>query len=462
MKKYLLLVLCSSCALGPNFCRPDVPTPCEWQGEEVVDISHEPWVEWWNIFQDPLLTELIEEAVCCSIDSKIAETRVRRARAERKRALSAQWPHLGLDFDASRLHLSDEFPFLTQSQGFNIFDASFDASWEVDIFGKAKRGREAVDAAVAAEIEKKHLTTLTLIAEVARNYFDLRHLQEQALVVQEILDTQHLMLNLAQMQEHEQLASPLVVLEIKQHLFATEEKLSTLQAGSFLIRNRIAFLINGLPGSLDDKLMAYAPLPSLPEYLPIGLPSSLLCRRPDVRAVEALYALRTAQVGLSLSDFMPKFDLLANVGYLSTKIAQLFQDKTYNAFYNFFSNWPIFEGGGLLAQLRIAQADQREALLTYAKVALYAFHDVDYSLALYKEKKEHLTQAQHSVDNSFKLLETKKALYSEQLASKQLVAEGTLALLSQKSHLLENQSALLEQYIALYKALGGGWEAFDD
>jgi len=456
--KLTIFLFCTGCALGPNFCRPVVTTPSDWQ---VAELNEEPPQMWWTLFGDPLLSELIEESIACNFDSQIATVRIKRARAARKEALSAAWPHIGLDFDAARFHLSDDFPLLTTSSAFNVFDASFDAHWEIDLFGKAKRGSEAVEAAFAAEIERKRATTLTLIAEVARAYNDLRRVQGQILLLEESLEIERSLLEATKLQQKEQLIGSQRALQIKQQMHTQQEQLIALRAFERLAKNGLAYLVTGLPGSLDERLSCYTPLHPFSHPLAVGLPSTLLCRRPDVRAAEQALAIKTAQVGLSMSDFFPKFDLLADVGYLSQKISQLFQNQSYTALYNFFTRWPIFEGGRLLARFKIAKAEQQEALLEYCKIALFAFHDVDNALISYQSKQEQLCQVEESLRDNQILLENSEALYREQFAPKSAIDQAILSSLEVKTRLIDARAALFEQYIVLYKALGGGWECFD-
>ena len=451
--RYLLLIFLTSCTLGPHFYKPDVETPSKWTA------SQDPLTSWWESFEDPLLTELIEESLISNADLQIAQMRLCKARLERKKALSARWPRLGLNFDAARIDLSDDFPLIASNQHFDFFEAGFDATWEVDLFGKMRRGKEALDALVGIEEEKLHMTQLSLIVEIARNYFDLCHAQNQIALIEELLLLQVSLYEDMLLLKNEELSGNGPNIEIAQEIEKMESKLSQMQTEAQLIKNRLAFLVNGLPGSLDQKLQGFHLLPHCPTPT-IGLPSTLLCRRPDIRLAEQMLALQIAEVGISMSNFLPKFDLLGNIGTLSTILPRLFQSQTYTDLFNFLAKVPLFEGGKLVAQLKIAKTEEQEALLNYTKAALGAFHEVDAALMQYEERRLKVALLTSFMERGAKLVENALLLEKEELASHTLVKQQKIKYIESKSEYLRAKAGLLEQALSLYKSLGGGWELY--
>lgn len=415
---------------------------------------------WWELFEDPQLTALIEESLSCSYETQVALLRLGRARLERKKALSYAWPRLGLNFDTARFDQSADFPIVTTKNGFEIYEAGFDAFWEIDLFGKMRRGQELADAALASSEERLHLIRLSLAAEIARHYFDLRHLQAQQLIVKQTLLLQKELLQNAQMKSEQQLGSTQSALVLMQQIDQTDKQLIAFDAQIQMTMNRLAFIVNGMPGSLNERLSCFEGLPHQPEKPAIGLPSELLCRRPDIRLAEALLAYKTASIGIAISDFLPKFDLFANLGLLSTLFPQLFRADSYLGIYNLLAQMPLFQGGKLIAQLQIAKTEEKEALIEYTKAVLGAFHEVDAALVRFEEKCAAYEKLEAIFCASQEFTYNLESIEQEELISKEEIKKQELQLLETQSGLLKGQIELLEETLALFKALGGGWDCF--
>ncbi|MCH9611408.1 MAG: Outer membrane protein OprM [Chlamydiales bacterium] len=434
--RFLWLLLLASCITQPH-------------QQPVRECSY----SFWQRFHDPILVELVEKGQECSFDVEIAKAKLCQARLERKKMLSAIWPRLGLNFDTGRFHLSDEFPLLSTDQGFNIFEGAFDASWEIDLFG-AKYGQRAAKSIVAIEEEQLNMVRLTTAVEIARSYFDLRYVQNQEVLIQKVLKIQNELLHYAFLEQEHQLAGSQKVFALQERISKTEDQLLVLANQIGLLQNRIAFLINEEPGSLSSKLSGFSKLPQAPQVRSCSS-QQLLQNRPDLRIAEQLVCLKSAEVGLSLADFFPNFDLLANVGYLSRTLSKLFSSGSYNGIYNFFTRLPLFEGGRLTAQLNSSKSKQHEALLQYSKAALGALHEVDSALTQLQEKESQLQRELKNRQRSEKQLQNMETLYKQQLVSKEKVKSEQLHQIASEAAHLKSQAALLERSLALYKACGG-------
>ena len=456
MKYILCLALLTSCAIGPTYRRPQVATPCTF---ECNDNRSEPWVCWWKELNDPQLDCLIQRALSCNFDLKIATSKAQTLRGKYIMTQSLLWPWMNAGFNPARWELSNDFPFLTVSDQFNTFDLFFDASWEIDLFGKNRRLAQASFANFQAQIEYAKHVKISLISEMARTYIDLRSFQKQLANARETKQIQQDLYQLVADRVSQNISSEMQLSKAAQQLYKTEATIPILEKAIAESINGIALIVSELPGDLVCELSKSCALPTLPSCLPVGIPSSLLCRRPDILEAEKKLEAAVAQTGYSIADFFPVFDVTANLGYFSTQLGSLLSGANINKIFAGGILFPLFHGGELIGQYKAAKAEQCEALYNYASVVLKSFHDVDNAITAYRKEQDHYTMLQKvSMDqeaNSKRMC----ALFEQGLEDKSEVLRQRLAQIEIENDEINSYTKRLNYFIALYKALGGGWES---
>ena len=294
-----LIFLAAGCTVGPNYQKPDLPVPAGWQEaqQKGVDARSAELARWWSTFNDPLLNSLVERAVRSNLDLRLAEARIREARASRIVTASGAWPTLNVSGSYTRNRSSangvavpGEGTVIVPSGGANLdqnfYQSGFDANWEIDVFGGVRRSVEAADATIEATIEDRRDVLVTLLGEVARNYIDLRGFQRQLAVARANLKTQQDTLELTQVRFQAGLASDLDVAQQEAQVNTTASQIPTLESGLKQAAYALDVLLGSQPGALWGELAKEAEIPSLPPEVLVGLPSDLLRRRPDVRRAE--------------------------------------------------------------------------------------------------------------------------------------------------------------------------------
>ena len=348
---------------------------------------------WWKSFNDPQLDSLVERAVRTNQDLRIAEARVREARAFYRIASSQLWPTVDAGGSYARENQSKNQPILgslPMPSGIpfenNVYQAGFDASWEIDVFGGNRRAVEAGKAEVAAAEFGRRNVLVTLLGEVARNYVELRGCQRRLEIATNNLKTQEEALALAQDRFKNGLTSDLDVQQAATLLANTRAVIPMLETGIQGYIHRLGVLLGQPPEALLAELSAPAPIPSAPPNVPAGLPSELLRRRPDIQQAERQLAASTARIGVATADLFPKFSLTGVAGYESTSASDWFAGGS-----KFWSlgptvQWRIFDAGRIRANIRVQDARQEQALAAYEKTVLMSFEDVENSLVAYAKE----------------------------------------------------------------------------
>lgn len=460
---WTLLVLVGGCtAVGRNYVAPQLKTPAAWSSapERTTAAVAPDLARWWTAFGDPTLDSLVERAVAANLDLRLAESRVREARAERGIAAAGQWPKADLDGTTRRLR-DNMPPAPPDGMVASYFQSGFDASWELDLFGGVRRSVEAADADVGAVLEEQRSVLVTLLADVARNYVDARGLQRQLAVTRETIAAQKETLQVTRSRLDAGLASEFDVTRADAQLAAFTAQIPSLEAALQRTLHRLAVLLDQEPGSLLASLAAGGPIPAPAPEVSVGLPSDLLLRRPDVRRAERELAAATARVGVAESDLYPRFSLTGSFG---------FQAGHFQDFADWSSRiwsvgpavrWPILEGGRIRANIRVRGERQEQALLRYEKALLGALADVDDALVSYGKEEERRRSLADAAAANARALETANALYGAGLSEYLQVLDAQRSLFATQLLLTQSEAAVSTQLVALYKALGGGWEAPD-
>lgn len=468
----MLLPLCAmflqGCAVGPDFVPPSARVPSAWDGASTPSSSAMSTavgapvdcVEWWKSFNDPLLTSLIERAFESNLDLQQATARIRQARAARRVGTASFWPTVdgfaevaregtggGIDNRAGSLSLETDF-----------FQAGLDAAWELDFFGGVRRNVEALTADLDAAVEDRRAVTVSLVGELGLNYFTLRGLQQQIAIAEANLAAQRKTADITRQRYEAGMVSGLDVANANAQMATTASRIPVLEAGVRETIYTLGVLLGSNPTALLEELETAAPIAPIPPEVPVGLPSDLLRRRPDIRTVEAQVHAATARIGVATADLFPRFSL---TGSLS------FSGETFSAMTDWSSRawsigpsmqWRIFDAGRIRWNIEAQRAIQEQSLLAYQQAVLTALKDVETALVAYAKEQDHNSLLSEAVRENRKAVELATTLYTAGQTDflNVLSAQGAL-FASEEAHALSTR-ALSVNLVALYKALGGGWE----
>jgi NodT family efflux transporter outer membrane factor (OMF) lipoprotein len=463
----LATALVSGCAIGPNYHQPPVHAPTHWSeplagGETNAGTAT---AEWWKNFHDPELDSLVERAVRSNLDLRVAQARVREARAQYGIASADLWPTVDGSGSYSRSRQSKNQPILGSepipaSVPFenNVYQAGFDASWEIDVFGGKRRAVEAAGAQVSASEFGRRDVLLTLLGDVARNYIDLRGYQQRLAIANENIESQEKSLAITRDRFSKGLASDLDVQQASTVLATTCAEVPTLESSIQTAMHRLEVLIGQQPGNLQAELTQVSPIPAQPPQVPVGLPSELLLRRPDVRQAERQLAAATANIGVAKSDLFPKFYLTGAAGLQSISANDWFTGNSQFWSIGPTMQWRIFDAGRIRANIKVQNARQEQALASYEQTMLTAFEEVENGLVLYAKEQVRRRSLQDAVVSSQKSLETANKLYASGLTAFLNVLDAERSLYQAQDALVQSDRTISANLISLYKSLGGGWE----
>jgi len=467
----ILALLAGGCAnlpsVGPNYHAPEAKTPAHWNeplaGGETNSAAAT--AAWWKNFHDAELDSLITRAVSSNLDLRIAQSRVREARAQYGGASADLWPTVNAAGSYARQRQSQDQPVLGSfpalpSSAFenNVYQAGFDASWEIDVFGGKRRAVEAAKAQLSASEFGQRDVLVTLLGEVARNYVDLRGYQTRLSIANQNIEAQEKTLAITQNRFTNGLATDLDVQQASTVLATTRADVPTLESAIQIATHRVEVLIGQQPGTLQTELAAVAPIPAQPPQVPVGLPSELLLRRPDVSRAERQLAAATANIGVAKSDLFPKFYLTGSLGSESISASDWFTSGS-----RFWSagptvQWRIFDAGRIRANIKVQNARQEQALAAYEQTVLTAFEEVEDNLVLYAKEQVRRRSLQDAVNASQKSLDTANKLYASGLTDFIHVLDAERSLYQAQDALAQSDRTISANLIALYKSLGGGWE----
>jgi len=476
MKTNHLLLLASltiglgGCAVGPDYHQPNAPAPTQWNalaGGETNSAA--PVAAWWKNFHDAELDSLIERAAGSNLDLRIAQARVREARAQYRIASANLWPTVDATGSYARQRQSQYQPLAGPGDHVlpivplnnNYYQSGFDASWEVDVFGGKRRATEAAGAQVAATQFGEREVLVTLLGEVARNYVEARGYQRRLEIARDNILAQEQSLALTQNRFTNGLTSDLDVQQAATLLATTRAVVPALETALAAAIHRLGVLLGQTPEALETELATVAPIPAAPPVVPVGLPSDLLLRRPDVALAERQLAAATANIGVAKADLFPKFFLTGTAGFQGVSGGDWFDAGS-----RFWSvgptvQWNIFDAGRIRANIKVQNARQEEALASYEQTALGAFEDVENALTAYAKEQIRRQQLAAAVRSSEESLRLANQLYANGLSNFINVLDAERSLYQAQDALVQSDRTISANLIALYKALGGGWETPD-
>jgi NodT family efflux transporter outer membrane factor (OMF) lipoprotein len=457
-----MLLLTTGCKVGPDYHVPKVEAPARWASNLAGGETNGPTdIEtWWKNFADNDLNSLVATAVQSNLTLRVAEARVREARAQKGVTAGALWPSVGSSAGYSRNRYGqNSFPPLPGVPlDYNLYNASFDATWELDVFGGTRRAVEAATAQVGAAEYSERDVLVSLLAEVARNYITARSYQQRLVIAHENIQAQQNIVNLTSDRFQSGLGNQLDIEQAKALLTATTAQVPSLETGFVEAVHSLEVLLGQGPGTLTDQMSGPKNIPLTPPSVPVGLPSDLLQRRPDIRQVERELAAATARIGVAKADLFPKFSLTGLAGVQSVDAGTFLKYASRYWSAGPSVQWPIFKAGSLRANVRVQNARQEEALNQYKQTVLEALKDVENALTAYAKeqvRRESLTQ---SVRADNRATEMATQLYKSGLVDFLRVLNSQTSLYLAQDALVQSDQTVSLNLVQLYKALGGGWQ----
>jgi multidrug efflux system outer membrane protein len=450
--------LLAGCAVGPKYHRPAVQTPAAFR-----DLSENPQLQsqtasyadlpWWQVFQDPKLQELIRTALKQNYDLQLATERINAARAQLAVTRSSLFPQVSgnANFNGGKENL--------EQSRYNFLTLTADAAFQLDFFGKLRRATEAARAQLLATEDARQVVVLTLVSDVASDYFTLLQLDLQLGITRDTVKTQTDSVKLTQLRLDHGVATKLDVLQAQQVLDTANAQIPDLERQIAQEEDAISILLGNYP----QDIARGSPLveQTLPPQVPAGLPSSILERRPDIREAEQILVAANADIGVAKAQFFPQISLTGGGGGSfgrDSVFPSLFPTQLGIWSYGAQVSQPIFTGGALKGNLHLAESQQRQALIAYREAIQHAFGDVSDALIGYEKLHEVRSRQQDSVDDLRETVRISTLRYKGGTTTYLEVLDGQRSLYGAELTLAAARGDEYRSLVQLYKALGGGWQ----
>ena len=474
-------LLLSACVVGPDYQTPDLQYADHWAGNQANEqasvfkyaesdkaagaaLPSQPATiktDWWRLFNDPLLEKYISLAVVENSDLRAARARVKQARGLRQETDALYYPEVDASLSQTRLGSSRNTGSSTNNSRRTVYDVGLDASWELDLFGGIRRENEAEQARLEQAIDMQRAVLLSVVAETARSYFSIRGIQKRIAIMNANIDLQkstfELVNNLFSMGE----ANEFDLSRAQGQLELTQARLPDLDADLRTGIFRLSILLGLPPEALLDEMLEFKPLPSPPDMVPLGLRSDILRRRPDIRMAERELAAATADIGVALADLYPSFSLTGSIGRSASVFGDLFEASSNVFAIGPILRWPIFQGGAIRANIKVQEAEAEEAAIRYEQTILSSLADVESALTRYAQKLKTRDRLKNAMVSSERSTELARVLFNSGEENFLSVLDAERELTSIKDNLVISETDVMLNLIALYTALGGGWEVFE-
>jgi NodT family efflux transporter outer membrane factor (OMF) lipoprotein len=410
---------------------------------------------WWTIFNDPDLSSLEEQAVNGNLELQTARSRIREARALRGVSQARLLPVVAADASASKIR-SNEFG--GGESEFELYAAGFDAGWELDIFGGLRRSIEASQADFEASQVNLHNVMISLMAEVALNYVDVRIYQAQLALTRANIKTQEETYFLNQSRNQAGIIDELAVHESLRILESSRSQIPTIETRLSAAKNRIAVLLGRQPVEFSQELVEEKAIPALPATVAIGIPAETLRRRPDIRFAERLVAAQTARIGAATADLYPKFHLAGTIGIESIDSGDLLDWSSRIWSIGPRASWKLFDAGSIRQNIAVQTARQEQALIQYRATVLNAQEEVENALVAYAKEQRRRDSLEKAATAAQRAELLARDRYKAGLVNFNNVLDAQRSLLLLQNELNQSTGIATSNLVRLYKSLGGGWK----
>ncbi|MBB4305247.1 NodT family efflux transporter outer membrane factor (OMF) lipoprotein [Rhodobium orientis] len=453
----LTAALLAGCAVGPDYQTPFLSMPDGWSHAKGDTATPRPpeLARWWRRLRDPLLNQIIEEAVAGNLDVAAAKARVREARAAYRQSFGAMLP--GVSGSGSATSNKSTGAGGSNGEHYKLYQAGFDASWEIDLFGVNKRAVEAAQYGLDAAEEDLRATLLTLVGDVAANYVDARGYQARIALAQRTAGSQRETADLTRNKFEAGAATALDVANASGQQTDTEANIPALRAAFHQAVHRLGVLTGKPPAALADRMNKPKAIPRPSWPIPTGIPADVLIDRPDVRLAERQLAASTARIGQAEAERYPKVSLIGNIDTSARKFGDLGKSSSISWSFGPTVSVPIFNGGQLKAGVEIAEAQRDQYFLAYRSAVLTALEDVENALVALRQERIKHGRLASSVQSYRKSASLARSLYDTGSSSFLDVLDAERSLYSAEDALIASRVAITQDYISLHKALGGGW-----
>lgn len=467
----IVLVLSAGCAtVGPDFTTPDADVADAWQAadDQRIRAGKGDYSQWWQSFNDPVLRQLIDQAREQNKSLQIAGLRVYEARAILGSAVGNLYPQVQrASGSAGRLKVSENSDIVQSlpqpvrdgvDTSYSDYRVGFDAAWELDFWGRFRRNVESADASLAASIATYDNALVTITGEAASTYILLRTLEERLAVAEANVAIQQRSLEISEVRNRNQLTTELDPQIARAFLRETQASIPSLKAGIRQVRNALCVLLGKVPGELDSVLGAAGNIPVAPSEVALGMPAELLRRRPDIRRAELQAAAQSARIGVAQAELYPAFGLIGTIGFAADGTGNVFEGDSQRGLGAFGFRWNILNYGRIRSQVRAEDSRLQQAIVSYQDIVLRAAREVEDAMADFVAAGEMAAFFKDGSAASARAVDLALIQYREGTADFTRVLDAQRLLLAQQDGLAQAQGKSSRSLVAIYKALGGGWE----
>jgi NodT family efflux transporter outer membrane factor (OMF) lipoprotein len=458
------LSLAGCMMVGPDYNRPPAPTAEHWMesGDATMGQEHADYSAWWTVFNDPALTTLVETAYRQNPSLQAAGARVLEAVANRGIAIGTLYPQLqeaagGFRYTTASTNRANQSGTAIDTS-FSDWSLGLNAGWELDFWGRFRRGIESADAQVLASVANYDDVLVSLVAEVALNYITLRTLEEQLAVAHSNVEIQQRSYEITSEKFRGGAVTKLDAEQAASLLEDTRSLIPGLEASIRQTQNTLCLLLGMPPQDLHDLLGGTRPIPGAPAQVAVGIPADLLRRRPDIRHAERVLAAQSAQIGVAKSDLFPRLALVGTISVAAKDFSTLFDADSVEAFGGPSFRWAIFNYGRITNNVRVQDAEYQALVSDYENTVLRAQSEVESALAGFLGARQQVEFLARSVDAARSAVELADLQYREGAVDYTRVINTQQFLLTEQGRLVSTKGAVAADLTGVYRALGGGWE----
>jgi NodT family efflux transporter outer membrane factor (OMF) lipoprotein len=468
----MISALLSACAVGPDFKTPEPALPQQWRAPAATSDAIEQ--QWWKQFHDATLDDLVQRALANNADVQIATLRLAQSRVLRGSEASARWPNVSANAAYSRERQSENGTATRMidliapagnrdqivqllSEPFSVYQGGFDVGWELDLWGRVRRSLEAADANVKMSEQDLRDAQLSLVSEVVRGYLELRGVQEQLRIATADAAASADLVELTQYRVKGGLVDELDLTTQRARLAEARSNVPQLKQQATQLASALAVLLNEQPGTLDAQLSATAPTFALPQAIAGGIPSEVARRRPDIQRAEAQLHAATAEIGVAVADLYPRITLSGSFVQQALSASDLTEWGSRQWSIGPSLSLPIFDGGRRRAVVEVRRLDQQQAAVAYQQTVLRAWHEIENALSGYSAEQERNRELATALTASREAYDIARLRYNHGMINYLAELDARRTLLQTERAYSQSNIQLGTQWVAVYKALGGGW-----